>query len=291
WSGGGSLALFYQAQAERATITHTPGGDPVDLARAGLAPADAVIFQAAHISRAALLLDTIDPSVRDELDPDDRDVALDLYDPRNPNRPPYDASFIARYRLAQRERVERITARVKDTLAALKRRGSGEVERGFIVHRTLADPRFLDASIDPNGRRPGWCYLGNPETVNSGPVGLARFSTLRSWLSQWSPADTNADGLACVARIAAPLLVIENGADDAVPQPHPGLVFAAATTRDKTMHVVQRGTHYYAGQPGQIAEATTTVRRWLAERGLVEGRVASRRAPGRAGRAVCRVER
>jgi hypothetical protein len=31
------------------------------------------------------------------------------------------------------------------------------MERPFIVHRTLADPRFLDPALDPNDRRPGWC--------------------------------------------------------------------------------------------------------------------------------------
>ena len=31
WSGGGSLSLFYQAEAENPTITETPAGDPVDL--------------------------------------------------------------------------------------------------------------------------------------------------------------------------------------------------------------------------------------------------------------------
>ena len=36
WSGGGSLSLFYQAQAEQPTITHTPAGDPYDLTQAGL---------------------------------------------------------------------------------------------------------------------------------------------------------------------------------------------------------------------------------------------------------------
>src|SRR6266481_3152806 len=46
WSGGGSLALFYQSQAERPTITHTPAGDPADMAAAGLMQADAIIFQA-----------------------------------------------------------------------------------------------------------------------------------------------------------------------------------------------------------------------------------------------------
>jgi hypothetical protein len=31
WSGGGSLSLFYTAQAESPSITHTPAGDPYDL--------------------------------------------------------------------------------------------------------------------------------------------------------------------------------------------------------------------------------------------------------------------
>jgi len=32
WSGGGSLSLFYQAEAEQPGITETPAGDPYDLA-------------------------------------------------------------------------------------------------------------------------------------------------------------------------------------------------------------------------------------------------------------------
>ena len=55
WSGGGSLSLFYQAQAERPSITHTPAGDPYDLTRAGLQKADGVVFIAAHLSRAETL--------------------------------------------------------------------------------------------------------------------------------------------------------------------------------------------------------------------------------------------
>ena len=95
--------------------------------------------------------------MRDELNPDDRDVELDIYDPRNPNQPPYSHEYIARYRAAQLARMRRITAWVKDTLAELKKRNTGEMERPFIVHRTLADPRFLDPALDPNDRRPGWC--------------------------------------------------------------------------------------------------------------------------------------
>ncbi|MEO8296371.1 MAG: alpha/beta hydrolase [Burkholderiales bacterium] len=270
WSGGGSLAMFYQAEAESPSITHTPAGDPVNLVGAGLIPADAVIFQAAHLSRGHLLAETIDPSVRDELHPDDRDVELDIYDPRNPNQAPYSPAYITRYRAAQLARMRRITAWVKDTLAELKARKTGEMERGFVVHRTLADPRFIDATLDPNDRKPNWCYMGNPETVNTGPVGLARFCTLRSWLSQWSLDDSRANGLDCVARIKAPLLVIENTADDAVPQPHTRLLFEAATSSDKTLHVLKGATHYYAGQPELLAEANRLTREWLVERNLLQ---------------------
>ncbi len=119
WSGGGSLAILYQSQAERPTITHTPAGDPADIKGAKLIPADAIIFQAAHISRAVLLSEWIDPSVRDEDNPDDRDVELDIYDSRNPNRPPYSREFLEHFRAAQLARLRRRTAWVKETLHRL----------------------------------------------------------------------------------------------------------------------------------------------------------------------------
>lgn len=270
WSGGGSLALFYQSQAENPTIAETPAGDPVDVKGAGLIPADALIFQAAHISRAHLLLDSIDPSVRNELDPDNRDAALDIYDPANPNQPPYAPDFVEAYRKAQRARVDRIRTYVLETLDMLRRRSTGELERGFVTHRTFADPRFLDPALDPNDRKPRWSYLGNPETVNTGPVALGRFSTLRSWLSQWSIEDSRADGERCAAGIAAPFLAIENSADDAVPQTHTPRIFAAAGSSDKTYHLIRGGTHYYAGQPAHLAEALSVQRGWLLDRGLIE---------------------
>ena len=268
WSGGGALAMFYQEQAESPTITHTPAGDPIDLVGAGLIPADGIVYQAAHLSRARLLVDMIDPSVRNELDPDDRDASLDIYDPANPNQPPYTSIFISHYRQAQLDRMRRITARVKNLLGELRARKTGELERGFIVHRTLADPRFLDPALDPNGRRPRWCYLGNPETVNTGPVGLARFSTLRSWLSQWSIDDSKGDALSCARRVKAPLLVIENGADDAVPQPHPRQVYEASLSADKQFQVIEGATHYYAGQPAQLAQAIQLITGWMSSRGM-----------------------
>jgi hypothetical protein len=151
----------------------------------------------------------------------------------------------------------------------LKKRNTAEIERGFVTHRTFADPRFLDPTLDPNDRKPNWSYLGNSATVNTGPVALGRFSTLRSWLSQWSIEDSRADGVACAAHIRAPFLAIENSADDAVPQPHAETIFRAAASTDKTFRVIKGATHYYAGQPAHLAQAIDLQRGWLAERGLL----------------------
>lgn len=269
WSGGGALALLYQAQAERPTITHTPAGDPVDLTAAALWPADAMIVQAAHVSRARLLADWIDPSVLDENDPDRRVVELDLYDPRNPNQPPYSAEYLAHFRASQLARLRRRTAWVRETLDAMRETGQAEGERGFVTHRTMAEPRFLDAGIDPNGRTQGTSYLGEPRLANSAPAGMARFSTLRAWLSQWSIDDSNACGERAARSVTVPLLAIENGADDAVPQPHTALIHAAAASADKTMVVIEGASHYCAGQPEQLARALAECRGWLADRAFL----------------------
>ncbi|OVZ66432.1 MULTISPECIES: alpha/beta hydrolase [unclassified Pigmentiphaga] len=266
WSGGGSLSLLYQSQAEHPTITETPAGDPIDIKKGCLIPADGIILPASHLSRARLLREWIDPSVLDEDDPDRRDVELDLYNPANPNQTPYSAEYLQRFRAAQLARIRRRTAWVKETLRRLTAAGGKEVERGFVTHRTMADPRFLDPAIDPNLRIPGTCFLGNPETVNSSPIGVGRFSTLRSWLSQWSIEDSQADGEKCAAQISAPLLAIENSADDAVPQPHTKLVYNAAGSTDKTYKVVEGANHYYAGQPEHLATAAKFCIDWLRER-------------------------
>ena len=55
WSGGGSQALFYQEQAEHATLEQTPAGEPPDLTLEDLPAGDAIFLVAAHVSRSATL--------------------------------------------------------------------------------------------------------------------------------------------------------------------------------------------------------------------------------------------
>ena len=271
WSGGGALSLFYQAEAEQPSITRTPAGDEGDLTGAGLQPADGVIFIAAHLSRAETLTEWIDPSVLDEADPDIRDLEFDIYDESCPNKPPFSADFVAAFRARQLERNRRITAWCEETLATLKRRNTAERERAFVVQRTMCDVRWIDPTVDPNGRRPNWCYMGDPRTANVGPIGLARYTTLRSWLSQWSYDLSNAKGPRNAARIhRTPVLQIENMADDAVPATHNPAIRAALATPDKEYKAIEGATHYYLGQPDHLRQCIDTVIGWSRRKALLE---------------------
>jgi len=270
WSGGGSLALFYQRQAEHATVNCTPAGDPPDLREARLQPADGMLLLAAHISRALTLTEWMDASILDETNPQLRDPELDLYNRANPNQPPYSEAFQQRYHAAQIARNRRITAWVKSKLQALREQGRPHDEFAFTVHGTMAAPLWLDPSIDPNGRKPNSCFLGDPQVVNNGPVGLARFTTLRSWLSQWSYDESNANGIADAAHMSLPTLVINNAADDACTPSHARRLFAAIAHDNKEFVEISGATHYYLGQPEQLRAAQQACTRWLREQELTD---------------------
>ena len=254
WSGGGSLSLYYQQQAP---LLDMP-------------PADGIMLLAAHISRHGTLTEWLDASILDESDPTRRDPELDLYNPDNPNQPPYTQEFLTRYRQAQIDRNRRITKWVKEKLADLEARGKSGEEFCFVVHGTMADPRWLDPAVDPNDREPGTCYLGDPRIVNSSPIGLARFCSLRSWLSQWSYDDARADGIACGRDVAVPTLVIGNLADDACTPSHTRRLFEAIGHPDKEMHEIAGANHYYSGpdQRETLKEAVSIISDWTARHGF-----------------------
>ncbi len=112
--------------------------------------------------------------------------------------------------------------------------------------------------------------MGDPRTVNVGPVGLARFSTLRSWLSQWSYDLSNAKGPNNAARITrTPVLQIENDADEAVPATHNPAIHRALATADKQFVSLEGATHYYLNQPELLERCINTVLDWSAHRGFL----------------------
>ena len=268
WSGGGSLSLFYQDQAQNPTITETPAGDAVDLVGAKLQPADGVLLLAAHISRSVTMTEWLDPSILDEDRPFTRDKGLNIYDAVCPDQPPYSAAFVERFRAAQIARNRRITARVKDQLAALRKAGDPDTERCFTVQGTMSDLRWLDPTQDPSDRAPGTCYLGDPRIANDGPVGLGRFTTLRSWLSQWSYDESRANGLKNGAKVTCPALVINNTADLACTPSHAQRLFDALGSKDKAIVQIKDADHYYVSRRDLLPTATAAVTGWMDERGF-----------------------
>ena len=267
WSGGGSLSAFYQSQAENPTVMNSPCGSGPDLTKADFIPADGLILMAAHISRHGTLTQWIDASIIDEANPEMRDASLDLYG--EDIKPPYDAAFLETYRAAQIARNRKISAWVRHKRQELADKGRENEEFAFVTHGTMADPRWLDPSVDPNDRKPGRCYLGDPRIVNNGPVGLARFSTLRSWLSQWSYDDANADGPKSLAHVTKPVLIVGNTADDACTPSHTQALFDGIKHDNKEMHEIKGATHYYLGQPELAAQSAELACSWLEKQGLL----------------------
>jgi pimeloyl-ACP methyl ester carboxylesterase len=220
------------------------------------------------VSRSHTLTEWIDPSIEDEEKPFERNSELNLYDATNPNRPPYSEDFLARFRSAQIERNRRIPSWARQTLEMLQADPDAAPERAFCVHGTMADPRFLDPTQDPSDREPGLCYLGEPRVVNDGPVGLARFTTLRSWLSQWSLDESRADGLGNASRISCPALVINNTADLACTPSHAQRLYEAIGHDEKEIHQIQGADHYYISAPEKANEAVELIMGWNERKGF-----------------------
>jgi pimeloyl-ACP methyl ester carboxylesterase len=251
-------------------VTKTPAGDAIDLS--AIPRADGLLILAAHISRAKIFTEWIDPAVLDEADPTVREPSLDLWNPEI--KPPYSAEFVARFRQAQIARNRRITQWAKNKLVALENDKASPFAQGrrdfpFVVRSTQADPRRLDVSLDPNGRQAA--TLLELAQENHSPVGLARFTTCRSWLSQWSYDESNADGPTSLLNVTVPTLVLANEADHLVPLTHPRAMFAQLKQVKKKKYVEMKGaTHYYFGQHQLMNSAVREIKAFLHEAGLLK---------------------
>jgi pimeloyl-ACP methyl ester carboxylesterase len=258
-SGGGSLAALYQSQAERPTVTSTPAGDPPDLTSTRLPAVDALSMAMAHPGRARVYTDSLDASIRDEHDPFDRDPELDMF--LAENGPPYSTGFQARYRAAQEARSRRITAWVREQLARLGKDPEGPDDLPFVVHGTAADLRFLDLSIDPSDRVPN-TILGDPRTTNYLPARLGHYSSLRSWLSQWSIDDSRSDAVAELPNVTVPVQVIFGTADNAVFPSHAHAIYSAIRHARRELITLRGADHYFRDRPDLRDEMCDHLARW-----------------------------
>lgn len=263
-SGGGALSALYQAQAERPTITCTPGGLPVDLTRAALPRPDALIVLNAHRGRARVLTEWMDPAVVAEDDLLASDPDLDLFG--GAAHPPFAAAFVERYRATQVGRNRRITAWARAQLDELA--GRGIRDRAFTVHRTAADPRFVDLALDPSDRAVGTYSGPDVRAANYAARGLARFTSLQSWLSVWALDETHGVGEACLGATSVPLLCLQGTADQGIYPSDARAWAGAAPGDDVELHWVAGGTHYFLDQPAQQREVFERIAGWLTARGL-----------------------
>ncbi|MBK17819.1 MAG: alpha/beta hydrolase [Rhodospirillaceae bacterium] len=256
-SGGASTVALYQAEAENLTITETLTGDPVNLSAQNLPPADGIALFGAHPGRALLLLRWIDGSVTDENDPLSIDPGLDIFNPEN--GPPYSPQFVSKVRNAQLRRSQFITDRTQERIETLRANPEGPRDEAFIVHRTCADPRFFDLSLDRNDREIGMVW-GDPYRLNYGPRDIARFTTLTSWMSQWS-LESRAHGPDCIARTTIPVLNLEFTADtNALPSDI--AMWSEALGERQEFHRIKNATHFLIGQTEIKAEVGERLADW-----------------------------
>ena len=263
------------------------GGSLTALAHTELGCGDAWVGVAAHPGEGEFMLQAIDPSVADERDPASVVSDLDMYNPANGWRPwpepcSYDPEWLARYRSAQRERVARIDARARDQLEQSRaartelrgvERGSDEWRRlrkravhleYFTIYRTLADPAYLDPSIDPDDRPLGSLFaFPDPFDANYGRGGLARTMTSRGWLSTWSGLSSSARLATTMPAVRVPVLVVHATADTEI-RVRQAREIAAAAGSDDVTYVEMKGAPHYL--EGHRPEAMQTVADWIAHR-------------------------
>jgi hypothetical protein len=196
--------------------------------------------------------------VLSEEDASAADPALDLYNPDN--GPPFSAAFLDHYRAEQRRRSEAITDFVVRRLRYVRSSRGPGADEALLVHRTYADPRFIDLTLDPNDRRPGGNRGDSARDVNYGANNLARFSTLTSWLSQWSSRSA-ADGPTNLAKTKIPVLQLEYTADGSVFPADIAAWSAACGGRDEH-HRIKGGNHYLKGQPELVSRVADLTAAW-----------------------------
>jgi alpha-beta hydrolase superfamily lysophospholipase len=274
-SGGASLFGYYQEQAEcapRERRDAAPSGDRVNLIDIEMPPFDLYVALAGHPGQGNYLLQSLDPSVVDERDPESWDPDLDMYNEANGYRPwpaesSYDPGWLARYRDAQQRRSLRLDALARQAIAERvlartmqagpqfadlesadqqRTRRRAKLSRFMVIYRTLANPAYLDPSIDPSNRPIGSIFAAghDPFDTNHGLGGLSRVMTPRGWLSTWSGTSSYANLYETIRGVNIPTLILEADGDMDIYPAQQRQIFENAGAADKTLEPLAGADHY-----------------------------------------------
>ena len=270
-------------------LGNSGGGSLMAMAHAELGIGDGWVGMAAHPGEGVFMLQVIDPSVTDESDPFSRDPALDMYNPDNGWRPwpepsSYDPTWLETYRAAQIARVARIDAVAKQSIADAEEAGQQlegihkstnlaewrdlRARRVFTkyltIYRTLADPAYLDLSIDPDQRPMGSLFaFPDPFEANYGRGGLARTMTARGWLSTWSGLSSHAKLADTMPDVKVPTLLVHPTADTEIRIRQAQEIVANSGAADSTYLEMKGAPHYLEGHR---VEALAAVAEWIGKR-------------------------
>ena len=266
---------FMVARGAEAVVLlgNSGGGSLMAMANAELGIGDGWIGMAAHPGEGVFMLQVIDPSVADESDPFSRVPELDMYNPENGWRPwpepcSYDPGWLATYRAAQRDRVARLDAVARQSLLDAEAAGTAMegihkstspekwrelrarrvFARYMTIYRTLADPAYLDLSIDPDDRPMGSLFaFPDPFEANYGRGGLARTMTARGWLSTWSGLSSHARLADTMPKVKVPTILVHPTADTEIRVRQALEIVANAGAADTTYVEMKGAPHYLEG--------------------------------------------
>ena len=270
-------------------LGNSGGGSLTALAHAEFGVGDGWVGIAAHPGEGVFMSQSIDPSVDDEADPFSVVPELDMYNPENGWRPwpepsTYDRGWLETYRAAQLARVAGLDAIARESIefADGARERSRSIDKAadpstwqywraravwtkyMVIYRTLANPAYLDLSIDPDDRDMGSLFASpDPMEANHQRNGLARTMTARGWLSTWSALSSKARMADTMPNIHIPTLLIHPTADIEIRRREAQEIFESSGAADKTLLEITGASHYLEGHR---REALDVVVEWLRKR-------------------------